>query len=398
MSDLKQQRRVCVVTGSRADYGLLYWLLIELKSDPDIELQLVVTGMHLSPVFGLTYRVIEEDGFLINEKLEMLLAGDTLGSTTKSMGIGMISFAQTFDRLKPDILVVLGDRCEIFSAAIAAMNSQIPIAHIAGGEASEGMIDEAIRHSITKMAYIHFPGGEKQRQRVLQLGEDPSRIYCFGKPGLDNIRRLNLLDREAIERELDFSFEPNTFIITFHPVTLEDNTSKVQFQTLLSVLDNFPESRLIFTFPNSDAYGNIILTMINEYVASNKSRARVFANLGQFRYLSCVKNAHVIIGNSSSGLIEAPLLRVPTVNIGDRQRGRVSADSVINCDASVRGITKAINKALTSEFREKLKDMEPPHNSDGKISIRIKNTLKTVEINKELMKKRFYEVVKTIPV
>ena len=386
----KAKRKICVVTSSRADYGLLYWLIKAIHDDPVLELQLVATGMQCAPSFGLTYKVIEQDGFMVADTVEMLLESDTPASISKSIGLGLIGFADTFQRLRPDIVVILGDRYEILAVAIAAMNAQIPIAHIAGGESTEGGVDEAIRHSLTKMALFHFPAAEEQRQRIIQMGEDPSRIYCYGKPGLDNLRKLNLLDRRELAKRLKFFLGAPIFLITFHPVTLEENTSLEQFSALLEALDSFPEATLIFTKSNSDAFGRVILSMISDYIRVNNKRAKAFTSLGQFLYLSCLKCADVVIGNSSSGLIEAPALRIPTVNIGDRQRGRVSAHSVINCEPNIQDIFDAVRKAMDPSFRKSLLRMKVPYDSDGFISLRIKDTLKTIDLTDGILKKRFY--------
>ena len=302
------ERKICVVTGTRAEFGLLYWLIKAIQEDTDLILQLLVTGMHLSPEFGLTYQEITEAGFKIDKKIENLLSSDTPIGISKSMGLAQISCAEAFDELKPDIIVVLGDRFEIFSAVASAMIGRIPIAHLHGGESTEGLIDEPIRHSITKMSQLHFTATEAYRKRVIQLGEQPSRVFNVGTPGLDNIYKLRLLSREQFEKSINFKLGKRNIIITFHPVTLEFSTSRKQFQNILDVLDQLKETKIIFTKPNADTDGRIIINMIDEYVARNLDKACSFVSLGQLRYLSALRHVDAIVGNSSSGLTEAPIL------------------------------------------------------------------------------------------
>lgn len=384
------KRKICVVTGTRAEYGLLYWLMKEIQKDPDLELQIIVTGMHLSPEFGLTYKQIEEDGFSINEKIEMLLSSDTPGGIAKSLGLGTIGFADALDRLKPDILVILGDRYEILSAAQAAMIYRIPIAHIHGGEITEGLIDEAIRHSITKMAHIHFTAADIYRKRVIQMGECPDAVFNYGAPGIDNIIKFNLLAKEQLQSELGIDFTNKVFIVTFHPVTLEEGTAEEQFRELLIAFEAFPEVQLIFTKANSDTEGRIINQLIDEYVSQNKNRAKAYTSLGQLRYFSCLKYSSAVVGNSSSGLIEAPFFKVPTINIGDRQKGRLKASSVIDCMPKGNEIIRAISYSQTVEFKEVLEDTESLYGS-GNTSKRIKEKLKDINLN-NIVKKSFYDL------
>ncbi len=347
------RRKIAVVTGSRADYGLLYWLMREIASDPSLELQTIATGMHLSPEFGLTYKQIEADGFPLDAKVEMLLSSDTAVGVAKSIGIAVIGFADTFDRLRPDILVLLGDRFEILAAAQAAMVARIPIAHIHGGESSEGAIDEAIRHAVTKMSHLHFTAAEPYRQRVVQLGESPERVFNTGAIGLDNLTAMDLLSRPALEAALDFPLTPGPVILcTYHPVTLGKETDGETLRQLLAALSQRPEARVIFTKGNADTGGRELNAMIDEYVAANPRRAAAFVSLGQLRYLSLLREADLVIGNSSSGILEAPSARTPTVNIGPRQQGRLKAPSVIDCDASTNAIVQAIDRALSDEFRQ----------------------------------------------
>ncbi|WP_237769494.1 UDP-N-acetylglucosamine 2-epimerase [Pelosinus fermentans] len=380
-------RNLCVVTSTRADYGLLYWLLKDIQNDSDLELQLIVTGMHLSPEFGLTYKVIEQDGFHIDAKVEMLLSSDTPVGITKSIGLAVIGFAEALDRLKPDVMVVLGDRYEILAAAQAAMVARIPIAHIAGGDTTEGAIDEAIRHSITKMSHLHFVTNKHSAKRVQQLGENPQNVFCVGSPGIDYIKGIKLLTSEELALSLEFNFRPKNLLITFHPVTLEDRSSQEQFAELLTALNSLGDSiGLIFTKPNSDTDGRIIIKMIDEFVAS-RSNTKAYTSLGQLRYLSTIAQVDAVVGNSSSGLYEVPSFNKPTVNIGDRQKGRLQAESVIQCGNNAEEIHNAIQHAL----KVNLINVQNPY-GDGNSSKRIVDRLKSCSDYKSLLKKHFYEM------
>lgn len=378
-------RKICVVTGTRAEYGLLYWLMKEIQSDSDLELQVVVTGMHLSPEFGLTYKEIEKE-FSINKKVEMLLSSDTPVGISKSMGLAQISFAEAYDELNPDIVIVLGDRFEIFSAASAAMIARIPIAHIHGGETTEGAFDEAIRHSITKMSHLHFVSAEAYRQRVIQLGEDPQRVFNFGAPGLDNISNLQLLNKGALEKSLGFKLGRRNLLVTFHPVTLERRAAKDQFQQLLFALDKLGDTHIIFTKANADTDGRIINTMIDSYVAANSNKAVAFVSLGQLRYLSVLQQVDAVVGNSSSGLIEAPAFKIGTVNIGDRQKGRLKAISVIDCLPEEKDISNALSHLYTSEFQMNLGKVANPYGQGG-ASNKIADVLRSFSLVHILHKK-----------
>ncbi|NJA07662.1 UDP-N-acetylglucosamine 2-epimerase (hydrolyzing) [Methylococcaceae bacterium WWC4] len=382
-------RKICVVTGSRAEYGLLYWLLKEIQADPDLTLQLVATGMHLSPEFGLTWRQIEADGFSIARKVEMLLSSDTPTGISKAMGLGLIGFADAFGELNPDIVVVLGDRFEIFAAAQAAMNLRIPIAHIHGGELSEGAVDDAIRHALTKLSHLHFTAAEVYRQRVIQLGEQPQRVFNVGAPGLDNIARLPLLDRAGLEQAIDFKLAERNLLATFHPATLEAETAAEQFQQLLQALDAFPAVRVIFTYSNADAGGRVIAGLIEDYRARWPERVAAFVSLGSLRYLSAMRHVDAVVGNSSSGLLEAPAFKIPTVNIGDRQRGRLCAASVLHCPPQAEAIQAALEKVWSGELAETLANLHQPYGTGG-ASARIKDLLKRSDLD-DLLKKRFYD-------
>lgn len=382
-------RKICVVTGARAEYGLLYWLMKEIQSDASMELQVIVTGMHLSPEFGLTYKEIEKE-FSINKKVEMLLSSDTSIGISKSMGLAQISFAEAYAELCPDITVVLGDRFEIFSAAAAAMIARIPIAHIHGGETTEGAFDEAIRHSITKMSHLHFVAAEAYRQRVIQLGEDPNRVFNFGAPGLDNILNLDLLSREDLEKAIDFKLGKKNLLVTFHPVTLEQSTAKEQFQHLLSALEELSETHIVFTKANADTDGRIINAMIDIYVAANSDKATAFASLGQLRYLSALQYVDAVVGNSSSGLIEVPSFKIGTINIGDRQKGRIKAESVIDCSPDKDAIAKALRRLYATDFQHDLHKVRNPYGGGG-ASKMIADVLRSQPLT-QLIKKQFIDM------
>jgi UDP-N-acetylglucosamine 2-epimerase (non-hydrolysing)/GDP/UDP-N,N'-diacetylbacillosamine 2-epimerase (hydrolysing) len=384
-------RKICVVTGTRADYGLLYWLLKEIKNEPALELQIIATGMHLSPEFGSTYKIVEEDGFIIDAKVEMLLSSDTPVGITKSIGLATIGFADALDRLRPDIIVLLGDRFEILAAAQAALAARIPVAHIHGGESTEGVIDEAIRHSVTKMSHLHFVAAEPYKKRVVQLGEEPERVFNFGTPGLDNIKRLKLLSKRGFEKTINFKLGKLNFLITYHPASLhteKDNEKAVK--ELFKALDNFPDARAIFTKPNSDSGGKIISQIIDDRVAKQPERFVSFVSLGQLKYLSAMQNVDLVIGNSSSGLIEAPALKKPTVNIGIRQQGRLKASSVIDCTENSEAITATIKKALSKDFQVRLTKIISPYGT-GNASHEIKEVLKTTPLENIIFKK-FYDI------
>lgn len=385
------KRKICVVTGTRAEFGLMQILMRELDLDPEIELQILATGMHLSPEFNLTYKTIEESGFKINKKIEVLLSSDTTVGISKSMGLAMISFSEAYSELMPDIVVVLGDRFEIFGAVAAAMISRIPIGHIHGGEATEGLIDEPIRHSISKMSHLHFTATEEYRKRVIQLGEQPDRVFFTGTPGLDNIYELDLLSREQFEESVDFKLgSRHNILVTFHPVTLEINSSESQFNELLSALRMLEEARIIFTLPNADTDGRIIIDRIHQFVEESNGKAKAFTSLGQLRYLSALKHMDLVLGNSSSGLTEAPSFQIPTINIGDRQKGRIKAKSVVDCEPTKDSIFQACQLALSSEFRSTLVSVQNPYGGRG-ASVKIKEILKSYPLE-GILKKKFFDL------
>jgi len=382
-------RKICVVTGTRAEYGLLFWLMKEIQADEALELQVIVTGMHLSPEFGLTYKEIERD-FQIDKKIEMLLSSDTAIGISKSMGLAQISFAEAYDQLQPDIVVVLGDRYEIFSAVSAAMIAKLPLAHLHGGEATEGLIDEPIRHSITKMSHLHFTATEAYRNRVIQLGEQPRRVFNVGGLGIDNIVKLTLLSKKEFEEAINFKLNKQNILITFHPVTLESSSAEQQFSELLASLDELENTHLIFTKANSDTDGRIINQMIDEYVVKNNHKAIGFTSLGQLRYLSALQYIDMVVGNSSSGLAEVPTFKKATINIGDRQKGRIKANSVIDCLPNQIAIKKAFDYALSIEFQTELKIVKNPYGKGG-ASKKIKEALKVFNLE-DIVKKKFYDI------
>ncbi len=384
------KRRCCVVTGSRAEYGLLHWLMKEIRASAKLELQVVATGMHLAPEFGLTWRAIEADGFHIHKKVEMLLSSDTPAGIAKSMGLGLIGFADALAELQPHILIVLGDRFELLAAAAAALVARIPVAHLHGGESSEGAYDEAIRHCLTKMSHLHFTAAEKYRRRVIQLGEDPRRVFNVGGLGLDNVRKLKLLSRAKLEAELGFKFGERNLLVTFHPVTLEEATADAQFAELLAALEARPGLRVIFTKPNADVGGRALIRGIDDFVARHAGRAAAFVSLGQLKYLSALKHVDGVVGNSSSGLIEAPAFHIGTINIGERQRGRLQAESVINCAPQRAAILKALDRLYSPEFRRELPGVRNPYGTGG-ASRRIVKVLESFPLQ-GILKKNFCDL------
>jgi GDP/UDP-N,N'-diacetylbacillosamine 2-epimerase (hydrolysing) len=383
--------KICIVTGTRAEYGLLYWTIKRLIEDRYFEVQICVTGMHLSPEFGLTYKQIESDGFKIDKKVEILLSSDTSVGVSKSIGLGVIGFADAFSELKPDIILLLGDRFEIFAAATAAMISKIPIAHCHGGEATEGLIDEPIRHSITKMSHLHFTSTNEYKKRVIQLGEQPKNVFNVGALGIENINKLRLLSKQHFEKSINFKLLKHVFLITFHPVTLEKATAETQFRNLLSAISSFYNTTFIFTLPNADNDGRVIIDLITKFVIANKSNAVAFTSLGQLRYLSAIKHVDLVLGNSSSGLIEVPSFRKPTINIGDRQRGRVFGKSVINCLPEKDDIVKAIELGMSAGFKNKIqKSLNPYGNKNS--SVEIVKVLRKIKLNQDFIKKSFFNL------
>lgn len=382
-------RKICVITGTRADYGLLRSVMQGIKDDSDLTLQVIATGMHLSPEFGLTYREIEQDGFKIDRKVEMLTSSDTSVGIAKSMGLGLIGFADTLNELKPDLIVVLGDRFEIFSAVSAALVARIPVAHLHGGETTEGAFDEALRHSITKMSHLHFVAAEKYRQRVIQLGEQPDHVFLVGGLGVDNVKQLKLLSRKALEASLGIKLEQKNLLVTFHPVTLETATAEDQMSELLSALAELKDTQLIFTLPNADTDGRALIKMVEKFVEQHHN-AHAYTSLGQLRYLSCIAQVDGVVGNSSSGLLEVPSFGKGTINIGDRQRGRLQATSVINCTPDRKSITAAFKRLYSADFQVSLSEVRNPY-GEGGASGKIITTIKNYAID-DIAKKAFYDL------
>lgn len=387
---MPDKRKICVVTGTRADYGLLQGLMSLIAEQPCLELQTLVTGMHLSPEFGLTYRTVEQDGFTIDAKVEMLLSSDSPVGIAKSLGLGVIGMADALARLEPDLSILLGDRFETLAAAQAALIARVPVAHIAGGDTTEGAFDEAIRHAITKMAHLHFVTNEQSRRRVIQLGEAPERVFNVGSPGIDAIVDLEPLSREDLERDLGYTFRKVNLLVTFHPVTLETD-SHAQFQALLDAIESLGDDvGVIFTGSNADTDGRALTTMMRAFEKNHAERVKVFTSLGQRRYLSVMKYASVVVGNSSSGLYEAPSLKVPTVDIGDRQKGRLRAASVINVTPTEEAIRAGIERALNKDFSH----VTNPY-GEGTASRQILDVLVKLGPTEILLKKQFYDLPDT---
>lgn len=385
------KKKISVLTATRAEYGLLKPLINKLNKVDEFDVRIVVTGAHLSSEFGLTYKEIEKDGINIDKKIEILLSADTPSAISKSMGLAMISFSDYFEMLNPDILIVLGDRYETLAIATVAMNQRIPIVHLHGGETTEGALDESIRHALTKMSYLHFTSTEEYRNRVIQLGENPERVFSVGAIGIENILNENLMDKLELQKSMNFTLDKPYAMVTFHPVTLEDNKSKEQVKELLNSLEVFRYMKFIFTKANADSGGRIINQMIDDYVNSHDN-AIAFNSLGLTRYLSALKYSTMVIGNSSSGLLEVPSFGIPTINIGDRQKGRLQADSVINCEPIKDDIEKAIKIALSEEFREKAKNTINPY-GDGNTSDKIIKIIKEFILNDKInLKKKFYDL------
>lgn len=384
-------KKIAVFTGTRAEYGLLFCLMNRIQDTKRLELQLIVSGMHLSPEFGLTYHQIEKDGFKIDKKVEMLLSSDTSVGIVKSMGLGMISYADTLEDLQPDMMVILGDRYEAMAMATACLIHKIPIVHLHGGEITEGAFDESIRHGITKLSSLHFTSTEAYRKRVIQLGEDPSRVYNVGGLGIENIKQLNLMTRSEFEQSIDFPLGKKTVLVTYHPVTLDDKGAIKEFSDLMTALDQLEDTRIIFTMPNSDTNGRAIIKIIEDYVSSNKHKACCFTSLGQLRYLSALQYVDAVVGNSSSGVIEVPSFHIGTLDIGDRQKGRVKGKSVIECGVSRDEMMDGLATILSDEFKAKIKDENNPYDAGLEASKIIVDELLKV-VPKDLVRKPFYDL------
>jgi UDP-N-acetylglucosamine 2-epimerase (non-hydrolysing)/GDP/UDP-N,N'-diacetylbacillosamine 2-epimerase (hydrolysing) len=379
-------RTIGVITTSRADFGIYLPILRRILLDPDLRLHLYVTGMHLAPEFGQTVRWIEEEQIPIAERLLILVSGDNAEATSKSMGQALIAFAQSYARFQPDLLVVLGDRFEMISAALAAIPFRIPVAHIHGGELTSGAIDDAIRHATTKLAHLHFVSNEIYARRVAQLGEDPSRIIISGAPALDYLRQVPLPNPNELENHLQMPLDPAPLIVTFHPTTLDPLPARVQIQAVLQALDRF-DRPVIFTSPNADPGGLEFMSIISDY-CSKRSRCRFIKNLGTRYYFGLLGHALAMVGNSSSGIIEAPSFKLPVVNIGSRQDGRVKARNVIDVSFDVGHIQSGIQKAIDDDFRSSLRDLQNPYDAGRSASEIIVDALKSLPVDK-LIYKRF---------
>lgn len=383
-------KKICVFTGGRAEYGLLKPLLILLKNDKNIKLQILVSGMHLSREFGLTYKLIEKDGFICDEKVEMILSSDSPIAISKSIGLGMIGFSEALSRLNPDILITLGDRYENLSVVTTAWVSRIPVAHIQGGEITKGAIDDQFRHCITKLSTFHFVAAEEYKNRVIQLGEQPSKVFNVGALNVDALKKINILSKVSLEKEIDFTLQGRTILITFHPVTLENNTAQRDFQQLLDVVDSINDLRIIFTKTLADTDGRVINEMIDDYVLLNKHKAIAFTSMGQLNYISALNYIGAVVGNSSSGIIETPSFKLPTVNIGQREEGRIMADNVICVKQGFNEIKKGIIKALSEKFKKSLRGMKNPYEKED-TAINILKILNKIDMPKSTMKD-FYDI------
>lgn len=385
------KKKICVITGSRAEYGLFYPLLKEIEKVPAFCLEIIVTGTHLSSEYGLTYKEILRDGFKINEKLKLPLNDDSPEGITRSLGLAVVGLGAALKRRRPDMVVLLGDRFETFAAAIAAFVAKIPIAHLHGGEISQGALDDSFRHSITKMSLLHFTSTEAYKRRVIQLGENPHRVFNVGALGIDNVKRTKFLTKEVLEKELKFSLDGKIVLVTFHPVTLEHNTSRDHFSQILAALDQRHDLKVIFTMPNADIYGKIIIQLINKYVKKSQGQAIAFKSLGRIKYLSLLKHIDLMLGNSSSGIIEMPSLGKPTINVGDRQKGRIAAGSVIQCPPARKIILKVLDKAFSKDFRQKCSAIKNPYDR-GLTAKSVVSILKKEIPRIKSLKKEFYNL------
>lgn len=382
-------RKICVVTGTRAEYGIMSDLMRLIAEDDQLELQIIATNMHFSPEFGLTYQEIEKDGFHIDKKVEMLLSSVTANGIVKSMGVEMMGVADALDELAPDLMVILGDRYEMLVVAQAALMYRIPVAHLYGGEVTEGACDDAIRHAITKLSHLHFTSTEAYRQRVIQMGEHPERVFWVGALGIDNIRREEIIQQEELEESLGFILGEDSLLITFHPVTMENNTAETQCRELLAALEGFKEYKLLFTLANSDVQGQVINGLIRDFVNSNPGRAKSVASLGKKRYYAALRYVTAVVGNSSSGLVEAPCFGKPVLNIGDRQKGRVKGKGVVDCLPVKDSIAEGLRKVLSPEFREEAAKAENPYEKPGTLKT-IFEILKRIDPDK-IIRKSFYD-------
>lgn len=384
-------RKICVVTGTRAEYGLLSRLMGMIKNSSLTQLQIIATNMHLSSKYGNTYQEIEKDGFTIDKKIPILEEGkDDANATLKSMAKALAGFADAYDKLKPDMVVVLGDRYEILAAATAALIERIPIAHVHGGEITEGAYDDAIRHSITKMSHLHFASTEEYRKRIIQLGEQPDTIWYVGAIGVENIKKLPLMGKEEIEESINFKLDENTILVTYHPVTLGYHTAEQDIKEFIDALEERKDLKVVFTMPNSDTGAQAMVDAINAFVANNSDRAVAYKSLGVIRYLSVMRQVAAVVGNSSSGLVEVPSFGIPTLNIGDRQKGRIAAGSVYNCESDKDSILAGLEVVLSPDFQQKAKRARNPYDKEGTAQA-IFDVISTYPLE-QLKQKHFYDL------
>lgn len=383
------KRKICVVSTSRADYGLLFWLLKEIEKSRFLELSLVLSGSHLEERLGLTYKEIERD-FKHFYKVPLGLENDDETALCLAFSAGVAGFSKVLEQIKPNIMVLLGDRYEMLSAGIAGMLRAVPIAHIHGGESTQGAIDEGIRHALTKMSHIHFCATSLYKRRIIQLGENPARVYNVGGLGVENIKRLELLSKKDFENSLGFKLGKKNILVTFHPQTIEKKSASKEFSQILNALDSLKDTHFIFTGANADNGGKIINEMAQSYCLKNQEKAIFVMSLGQLRYLSAIKHADIVLGNSSSGISEAPSLKKATINIGNRQKGRIKAPSIIDTKCDKSAILKAIKKAYSKDFQAKLKSVKNPYDS-GFASKKIIKVLENIKLN-GILKKKFYDL------
>jgi GDP/UDP-N,N'-diacetylbacillosamine 2-epimerase (hydrolysing) len=387
---MSAKRKICFFTGTRAEYGLLKNLMLAIRDDECLHLQIIASAAHLSHEFGFTLKEIIADGFLVDEKIEMLLSSDTNIGMGKSIGLGIISYSEALNRLKPDLIFILGDRFEAFACAAAAVTQKIPIAHIHGGEITEGAIDEYFRHAITKLSCLHFTTTAEHRVRVIQMGENPDHVFNVGALGVDAILRQKVLSRSSLEKSLCFKFNKKNLLVTYHPVTLSKKSSKHELTALFSALDTLDQTTIIFTKSNADPGSRLINMLIDEFAAGRPKTVFTFLSLGQLRYGSCMRYVDGVVGNSSSGIIEAPSLKIGTINIGDRQKGRLHAESVIHCKNSGKAILHAFDVLFSDEFKKTLKGTINPY-GDGTAPEKIVAIVKSDMIN-NLCRKNFFDI------
>jgi GDP/UDP-N,N'-diacetylbacillosamine 2-epimerase (hydrolysing) len=387
---INNKKKICVVTGTRAEYGLLSLLMKSIKDDNNLVLSIIATGSHLSPEFGLTYKEIESDGFYINKKIEMVLSADTPSAIAKSTGLGMVGFGDALSDLQPDLVIILGDRYELLAASFASLTARIPIAHIHGGETTEGAFDESIRHSITKMSWWHFAAAEEYKKRIIQLGENPDRVYNVGGLGVDLINNSRLLSKEELINKTGINFSSKNLLVTYHPVTLENQSSKDHLESLLSALTEINDINVIFTMPNADSDGREIFNMIEKFVSNYSDRAISFTYMGHLNYISTLQFVDGVIGNSSSGLLEVPSFKIGTINIGDRQKGRLKAESVIDCEPTKESIKSAIEILYSKKFKNTLKLVSNPY-GEGNATKKILDVIKNNPLPEDI-KKEFYDL------